>query len=717
MRQTFWLRLLAGVLALGCASLPADAAGPLSLTVRPVVARARSQAPQTIEVFLDSSTSQLVQGRLHLKWYLGKRLVHEFVSSDLAIAAGGQRLRLMLPPIVVHSERTPVTGYARFVTEAKVIDFPEIDLVLPADWRRAFIVSLVQPDELQLPESVVAVAAALPLEQFNPYPDTRSDIATYPARLTLEDLPVIAAGYAGFDILVLEGEGFQKLRAVQLSAIGDWVMAGGSAVIMPRGSLTARHVDLLNRLSNAPPAGTGDSPAEEAVYALDEKGGLANGARGMSVVKRMSKYRSRLGRTVVIHDAIDVDQDLATAEWRETAAFLWKVRESQVEAIRETGKWVAKRPEMATNYKPPKTFAPQRDDLAKSFRQFLMPERIDGLPFSVVVVILSLFLLTIAPGDYFLLGRLNCRKYTWWFFAFVSAAFTLFTVKIADNHMGSTDYRTSLTFVDMGRQAAVARTSRFELVFVATQRMVESDLKNCLYADLTDRAAQQDQRQTTFDPYLVAEEEELDRMAAVSEDLPVFDGTVPGAYSVHQQLRQWSPRITRQTFFGNDQPLLDLAKIDWNALQPDGWRLASGKQALRDKLISIDPEAEVLLFNGTQVYRMTKENHGAEELDGQKLDPVTSQIVRLIKSTSLRGTGGLAAEAQNARPMFQYGPPSAPSPAGFFSIVSQISPTGGENLEDLALLDGSDPNQWLLAVVVRRDGNWIVVRKLFTRDP
>src|SRR5258708_17697272 len=105
MRQIFWLRLIAAVLALWGAGRPADAGGLLSLTVRPVVARARSQAPQTIEVFLDSSTSQLVQGRLHLKWYLGKRLVHKFVSSDLAIAAGGQRLRLMLPPIVVHSER------------------------------------------------------------------------------------------------------------------------------------------------------------------------------------------------------------------------------------------------------------------------------------------------------------------------------------------------------------------------------------------------------------------------------------------------------------------------------------------------------------------------------------------------------------------------------------------------------------------------------------
>ena len=56
---------------------------------------------------------------------------------------------------------------------------------------------------------------------------------------------------------------------------------------------------------------------------------------------------------------------------------------------------------------------------------------------------------------------------------------------------------------------------------------------------------------------------------------------------------------------------------------------------------------------------------------------------------------------------------SARSASGLFAIVSQISPTGGENLEDLALFDETDPNQWLLIVAVRRDGNWIVYRTLF----
>ena len=55
-----------------------------------------------------------------------------------------------------------------------------------------------------------------------------------------------------------------------------------------------------------------------------------------------------------------------------------------------------------------------------------------------------------------------------------------------------------------------------------------------------------------------------------------------------------------------------------------------------------------------------------------------SQLTALIQATSVR------------------------APIKFFAVVSQIAPTGGEYLEDLSLLDGTDSRQWLLAIAVRR---------------
>ena len=50
---------------------------------------------------------------------------------------------------------------------------------------------------------------------------------------------------------------------------------------------------------------------------------------------------------------------------------------------------------------------------------------------------------------------------------------------------------------------------------------------------------------------------------------------------------------------------------------------------------------------------------------------------------------------------------------GLFSLVSQISPNGGDNFEDLTILDSTDPNQWLLVIEVPRDDGLVVYRGLF----
>ena len=52
---------------------------------------------------------------------------------------------------------------------------------------------------------------------------------------------------------------------------------------------------------------------------------------------------------------------------------------------------------------------------------------------------------------------------------------------------------------------------------------------------------------------------------------------------------------------------------------------------------------------------------------------------------------------------------------GLFALVSRIAPTGGDNFEDLAVLDATDPHQWLLVVAVEQEGNLLIYRKLYTQ--
>ena len=48
--------------------------------------------------------------------------------------------------------------------------------------------------------------------------------------------------------------------------------------------------------------------------------------------------------------------------------------------------------------------------------------------------------------------------------------------------------------------------------------------------------------------------------------------------------------------------------------------------------------------------------------------------------------------------------------------MSQVSPTGADNLEDLAVFDPSDPSQRLLVAVEARGDDLVIYRHLFTVD-
>ena len=53
---------------------------------------------------------------------------------------------------------------------------------------------------------------------------------------------------------------------------------------------------------------------------------------------------------------------------------------------------------------------------------------------------------------------------------------------------------------------------------------------------------------------------------------------------------------------------------------------------------------------------------------------------------------------------------------GLFAVVSQLSPAGGKDFEDMALVDPSDADQWLLVVAVERGNEVDLYRKLYTKE-
>jgi hypothetical protein len=270
--------------------------------------------------------------------------------------------------------------------------------------------------------------------------------------------------------------------------------------------------------------------------------------------------------------------------------FLWKMRVDQTAAVSGRGVWEwQSQPMTYFDHPSQRPLAPEHELVASQLRELLLPEKVEGVPFAVVAAILVVFLLVIAPGDYVLLGAMGLRRYTWVFLAAMSLAFTWVTVKIADRTMGSGDYHRGLVFVDLIAGGRAARTSRFEMLFTATQRTVETTVDDALYVPLVERRDPASRRSGRTLPQL-AEDEESAASPRTVADLPVYSGRVPAAYTIRQQMRQWSPVVSRETRFGGD---IAAPAIGWDDFDPSAWTTLEGRKELAAIIGAAEPGARV----------------------------------------------------------------------------------------------------------------------------
>lgn len=696
---------------------------PFRFDLIPLVDRPRSQAPQTFDVVLENRLEGLIQGELELSIYVGRKMVQKYRSDPLALTAEQQRFRLTLPPITVHHEETPVTAVAKFVSDQGTFEPDgDRDVVVATYWKRWFVVAISRPPE-QLhnrdltnpvgrwtrPRDSLTLEMALSLERFNPNTADRTDITTFPMEIAPTDFPATTMGYTGFDVVLAEGYGFTQLRDAQLAALGDWVEAGGSVLIRPTGVLRSQHLTFLNRLI----AGRNDL----APLALDARGhltGEAAPAEGGQL-----RLRFGMGRAVIVGERGHAE-DFADREWLETSLFLLKVRQSEANTIRRSGFWGYSPTADLTNttmaFTPrggvneiPRSYAPLQGGLESLLKKLMIPAQVQTLPFGVVVTILVLFLLAIAPGDYFFLGALRARRYTWLLLAVLSLLFTFGTMRIAEAIMGHFDHHRSIAFVDIGFGDRPARTSRFDLLFTATQKTIESTFRDALFVPIDSRISGLSKEKYSAGFYVesIIRNEEQEAPAGSGADLPELGGKPPAGYTVRRQTRQWSPLLSRTTALGDRSAEMELTVpgFPWTKLDP-----ISSPGAAVAEIRRIEPAAQVLLFHGRKFVDLGSTNDPEEAVRGL-LSQQPTHMNRSLAGSTLPG-------APQVDPFEQLLLTSCIGDDwGMFAVLSQMAPAGGAGLEDLVLLDPTDPRDWLLVVLVTRDTERMVIRKSYRGGP
>ncbi len=542
------------------------------------------------------------------------------------------------------------------------------------------------------------------------------------------DLPLDPLSYCAFDLVLLSDGALARLNQDQMDGLSKWVRAGGSVCILPDAPMKPMHLELLRTL-------LGKQQSDAADLTLDDEGRLIVVSDENDPLL-MNHFG--LGRALILPVVEDLEQRLGKEDLGQVVAFLWKVRcnngiwngekwaaTNYLNQLRATGidvqtdeigayvtdeslgdkeRWNLLRPLLNDRQENGRHYLNTqylesffggserlnpRTELLLSFgEQLLLPEDVEMVPTWVIGLILSGYVLTIGPVDYFVLGWLRLRKYTWVVFPIVTVCFTFLTIAVAHDYMSSEDTGGRLVITDVVDNGIPARQTVLETLFLGAKTEITTNHKSQLVVQAEDSPTDAD----WVNAYGNGPERKSDTPLS-------YAGHFPQNYTIRQEVQQWSPVSLRMLSLEPEG--VKLPAIDWNdstlVTTPEGnIRL---RAALRQNQIPI--HSAVIYHNGTQEALLGQLPAAFQAGSGQQVG---------MTGDNIPGSRTIAIQQ-----LLSY-IPTASNNTGLFRIVSQVAPQGAGSLEDLAFWDSSDPNQWALVIMTTDGDEFQVYRKLYHVD-
>lgn len=624
----------------------------LEFSIAPITFKPRSYAPIQVDASLNWRGQQIITGRLRLALRGSTGIIAIVESQPLSLITGPQTVRLTLPPAVGDYQGFECRVDAWFVTEDRPIPLTSSIILLPSNSERNLAIGVVRPP-LTTVNPIGDLTLSLRLEDHKP--DTHDmELSTSLARVTPETLPASAEGLCSFDVVLIDAQTVGDLDGQQRGTIEDWLAAGGSLCVV------------------------GDTPD------------------WFGEAQDITLLREGLGRLVL---APAEGVDLKSREWLDAIAFLWKMTADQRRSFTQTGVWSPDRETLSPireqqleqwgsyqdadeEIRPVFTVYRLGMPGAEQLLPLLMPSSVRMLPFGMVVLILAIFTLAVGPGDYLLLGAIRRRRWTWLLFPLLAIGFAAITIYTANQYMGSADHRTAFIITDLGEDGQVLRRNRFEMIFAGSQQRLETPVDSGLITAMNhDRLGS---LHTRYAYYGGSESHE--------SIPPTYAGRIPTDYRVVQTVRQWQPQLNREMAIGDWDDTTRMVIFD------DFTTGSLGKDVSPETHPNLRPDAHLLLYHGGDIHALRHSDR-----------PLQDRLNQRDYQSHHWDYWGYSSDTRHQL-LYQI---NVRQPEGLFSLVSQLSPAGGETFEDLTLLDPTDPDQWLL-VAVYEDGDDIhLVRRLF----
>ncbi|MEQ9406425.1 MAG: glycosyltransferase [Fuerstiella sp.] len=731
--------------------IAAQTKSPVRLQLEPLSIRGRSSSALPVQIKLEYNAPQLLEGDLLLEVYNSFPVPEDLMGTiryeGIVLQGSDYIFNTVLPPIE-HSANKQYMIVAWFETASGRLSLsrdpkdPEAAhelLSIGAFERATLICSVSGRRDFQRPSpSRAYLNEALSLENYNPQQTTElprfdddvnrraSDtrrVQNYTCSWDAYSLPEDPLQLCCFDLVLLADGALSRLEEIQMQALQTWVAAGGSLCVLPDDErLDGSHLQFLRTLIERP------SDPGMHLSITDDSELIVISEETNPVINR----RFGLGRVTLLPDRQDLPALLSGETLGQVVGHLWKVRsdsgifqglpwgQSDLQQLlrqqgfelsrdkrgfflqnspernqQYRGRRYATLEELASEFDLRYELQPRSNPLLSACETALMPQDVEMVPTSVIALLLIAYVVTIGPVDYFVLGVFRARKFTWILFPLVTGIFTALTVNIAHHYMASTDTGGRLSIVDVLENGRPVRQTDVQMHFYASQTALRVDHNQAFVVP-----GQMTESNSAFAPQQVPR--------SINRQIH-YSGRFPQTFAVQQNMRQWEPQLNRTFTLTPDAD--DVPKISWD--DPSLVTTSSGRSQLAEKLRQLaddDTQIDAIVLNGRGQLPLFPTNgylfSSAQLRNGeqwrntdiwrrQRMPTPQDGVVALglLESACRQGT------------------------RDFFSIVSQVAPQGSASLEDLPLLDQTDPDQWLLMVAEKVADNITVYRRLYYVPP
>jgi len=528
------LLLLAGGVAL--AAEPAVILGhPLTESLR-----LRKGGPVPLEVELTNRGPGIAEGRLEATVLFRARHASVERSGELVLVPGKRLVALPLPPPAEVQDGDQLGVQLRWLGKTETVKLGDFALGTYGFSSNELILA-VGRTERSLTELDVERVRSVALENLRPRINTAGwqTFSTLPVPLPVERLPVQPLGWCAYDSVFLDTAAFSAMTEKQLTSLARWIEAGGVAFISicdpGFAPLAERHAAFLNRLA----------AAKGAPFRLD---GAVLGTAAELPGKTLL-LEPVLGRVCVQLVPVTSKDELQHRFWLVAVGWLGKLTNEQMDSVRLHGAWSEDRlfQQVPADQADLDTWL-WTDAIGYSS---LSPDKPRPLPLAMVALLLGTLLFAVGPADWFVLGWLRRRRWTWILLPLCCGLAAWWASWLAARTIGRTDRAASVTVTDVAPGGQVLRAGRCDMLLPSRDREWVVSARDGFVVPL---------------PRLTAGGE----TARSDSGEMTGEWKTPSLFEYRRNLRQWAPSMTLSVSFpdSSDETGIPWGQLlsEWNAL-------------------------------------------------------------------------------------------------------------------------------------------------------